>query len=284
MVPVKPTKYDEAVKSVQQWNEALKAPDNGTIRNESRGTSASPIPQAKPEPPLRLQTSNAPLPTPFKNRLNHLSEQTSADVFGSPDDMEDNNWDDDFASSISPSALQLPHLRPVDNFAGLLSSDKLKAYANHQAPIAEESWDIATENSPGEMFDPNQTVRPPSPVKPRANSKQSHRNARVFSRTSSQPRTQIFRAAPSHLAPPPRPPRVKRTSSAFRENGVEDYSDLVVDDDVALDQRLHQVMQVCDQANFVMGKINNKSSVETNGSFLSKICACFRFERYTFIS
>lgn len=242
VVPVKPTKYDEAVKSVQQWNEALKAPDTGTVRNESRGASASPIPQLRPDAPPKLQTSAAPMPTPFRNRLGHLSEPANADVFRSPDSPEDDNWDDDFASSITPSALQLPHLRPIDNFAGMLSSDKLKAYASNRSPIGEENWDTMDEKRIDEMFDGNETVRPPSPIKLKAN--RQNRNARIISRTASQPKTQILRDSQAHLQAPPRPPQMKRTSSAFRENVVEDFSDLVLDDDVALDQRLHQVMQV----------------------------------------
>lgn len=244
VVPVKPTKYDEAVRSVQQWNEALKAPENGTVRVDSRGASASPVPPPRPEP--KLQTSASLLPTPFKKRFSNLSEPSNADVFVTPDILDD-NWDDDFATSISPSALHLPHLRPVDNFAGMLSADKLKAYANGQTDFVDENWDDQLAGKQPDIIDPNETVRPPSPVKNGANRPLQDRNTRMFVRTTSQSKTQYAQAMQTGLALPSRPLQMKRTSSAFKESGVEDYSDLVVEEDVALDQRFHQVMQVCVQ-------------------------------------
>jgi len=163
-------------------------------------------------------------------------------VFATPDILDD-NWDDDFATSISPSALHLPHLRPVDNFAGMLSADKLKAYANGQTEVVEEYWDDQLEGNQSEMFDPNETVRPPSPHKNGVSRPLQGR--RMFTRTTSQPGAQFAQAPQSGLALPSRPLQMKRTSSAFKESGVEDYSDLVVEEDVALDQRFHQVMQAC---------------------------------------
>jgi len=242
VVPIKPTKYDEAVKSVQQWNEALKAPDNGTVRNESRGASASPVPPPRVEPFPKLTTNGQPVPIPYRERPSHLSGVASIDTYGLAND-EPEDYDDDFASSISPSALQLPQLRPKDNFAGMLSSDKLKAYANNQIPNGTATMETFGSGKPDELFDPNETVRPPSPVK----ANRQNRNARIMYRKLSQPNTQILRDAPTHLQAPFRPPQVKRTSSAFRENEniADDYSELVLDDDVALDQRLHQVMHVC---------------------------------------
>lgn len=246
MVPIKPTKYDEAVKSVQQWNEALKAPGDGTVRVDSRGASASPVPPPRPE--VKLQTSASALLTPFKKRFSNLSEPTHTDVFATPDVLDD-NWDDDFATSISPSALHLPHLRPVDNFAGMLSADKLKAYASAQTEVPDENWDDQFAGKQAEVFDPNETVRPPSPIKNGAN-----RPRRMFTRTTSQSKAQFAQAPQSALALPSRPLQMKRTSSAFKESGVEDYSDLVVEEDVALDQRFHQVMQVCNQRYRDFGK------------------------------
>ena len=239
VVPIKPTKYDEAVKSVQQWNEALKAPENGTIRVDSRGASASPVPPTRPEP--KLQTSASALPTPFKKRFSNLSETTNADVFATPDILDD-NWDDDFATSISPSALHLPHLRPVDNFAGMLSADRLKAYANKQPEFVDHNWDDQFAGKQPEIIDPNETVRPPSPIKNGANKPLQGRT--MFVRTVCQPQAYPTETPQSGLALPARPLQMKRTSSAFKESGVEDYSDLVVEEDVALDQRFHQVMQV----------------------------------------
>ncbi|KAI1269137.1 hypothetical protein F5Y18DRAFT_177787 [Xylariaceae sp. FL1019] len=46
-----------------------------------------------------------------------------------PEPADDGNWDDDFATAISPSALQLPHNKPRDNFGGQLSAARPKAFA-----------------------------------------------------------------------------------------------------------------------------------------------------------
>ena len=40
--------------------------------------------------------------------------------------IADDIWDDDFATSIIPSALDLSHLKPHDYFAGKLSYDNMK--------------------------------------------------------------------------------------------------------------------------------------------------------------
>jgi serine/threonine protein kinase len=44
VIPTNPPKYDEAVKSVQQWNAALKSPDSNSLRRQSRQQSSSPTP------------------------------------------------------------------------------------------------------------------------------------------------------------------------------------------------------------------------------------------------
>lgn len=56
-------------------------------------------------------------------------------------DEDDDNWDDDFASIISPSALQLPRTKLVENrLLGVSqSSDRLKTFASNDG--ANESWD-----------------------------------------------------------------------------------------------------------------------------------------------
>lgn len=159
IVPKKPTEYDEAVKSVQQWNEALKSPNAGSLRRTSRPMSSSPIP-GRHEP---LPT----ISTPSKGNSSLVRPRFTTEQFRSPDNVSDDNWDDDFTSAISPSALQLPHLRPHDNFGGLLSSEKLKAYASFETVTEETNWD---DNFEGDLtmtgqsliteYDPLQTIRP----------------------------------------------------------------------------------------------------------------------------
>ncbi|KAL9006425.1 MAG: hypothetical protein Q9188_000830 [Gyalolechia gomerana] len=162
VVPKKPTEYEEAVKSVQQWNEALKSPDAGSLRKATRPASSSPGP-GKREASSAFATLAKGPPNLVKPRL------TTKD-FQSPENQADDNWDDDFASAISPSALQLPHLRPHDNFGGLLSAEKLKAYASFETVTEEANWD---ENFEGDLtvksplqltnLDPLETIRPYQP-------------------------------------------------------------------------------------------------------------------------
>lgn len=158
VVPKKPTEYNEAVKSVQQWNEALKSPNAGSLRRASRLMSSSPIPGRREPPPI--------VTTPARGSLNLAKPRFMTEQFRSPDNTTDDNWDDDFTSAISPSALQLPHLRPHDNFGGMLSSEKLKAYASFETVTEEANWEgnfegDLTMKNPSQLAesDPLQTIR-----------------------------------------------------------------------------------------------------------------------------
>ncbi|KAL9641092.1 MAG: hypothetical protein Q9204_000317 [Flavoplaca sp. TL-2023a] len=169
VVPKKPTEYEEAVKSVQQWNEAIKSPNAGSLRKSTRPNSSSPGPGKR-------EASHI-LATPIRAPLNLVKPRLTTEHFRSPDNQNDDNWDDDFASAISPSALQLPHLRPHDNFGGLLSAEKLKAYASFETVTEEENWDDnfegdLTVRSPLQVThaDPLRTIRPYYPQ--RANTEQ----------------------------------------------------------------------------------------------------------------
>ncbi|KAL8766462.1 MAG: hypothetical protein Q9209_006756 [Squamulea sp. 1 TL-2023] len=174
VIPKKPTEYEEAVKSVQQWNEALKSPNAGSLRKSTRPNSSSPGPGKR-------EASNV-LATPARGPLTLVKPRLTTEHFRSPDNLNDDNWDDDFASAISPSALQLPHLRPHDNFGGLLSAEKLKAYASFETVTEEENWD---ENFEGDLTvksplqvtnaDPLRTIRPYNSQ--RANTEQIKHNA-----------------------------------------------------------------------------------------------------------
>lgn len=162
VVPKKPTEYEEAVKSVQQWNEALKSPNAGSLRKTARPTSSSPGPGKR--------EATRVLATPTKGPLTLPKPRLITEHFRSPDNLADDNWDDDFASAILPSALQLPHLRPHDNFGGLLSAEKLKAYASFETVTEEENWDDnfegdLTVKSPMQLTnaDPLKTIRPHYP-------------------------------------------------------------------------------------------------------------------------
>jgi hypothetical protein len=225
VVSEKPTKYDEAVKSVQQWNEAIKSPDVDSIRR-SRPASVSPL------LPIKNQlTRTQPKP------LNLSTTRPSADAFRSPDMDGNDNWDADFATSISPRALQLPHLKPHDNFGGLLSAENLKAYATFDSVLEEshvgDHFGGGKEASRFLEHDPLETVKPFTPRKPRAEPK-------VFVPNSSSqriPKEKILRDGSGNKALPAsksRNPTKARPSSVFQEDGIEDYSDLLdatTDDD-----------------------------------------------------
>lgn len=247
VIPGKPTKYDEAIKSVKEWNEALQSPKGGSNRTEQRPGAASPLPS-------RSERSKKPLiagPTSIRTDLPPSQIRTNSELYRSPEVTQDDNWDDDFASSISSTALQLPHLRPIDNFGGMLSSDKLKSYATFERPPI-NGWndypdDDTTLKSPlpvMKRLDPLETVRPHSPNKNK-DARTKHETAfKMPHRLTSQPKTQILRAPVKLSQAAGRPHALKRTSSIFREDPVEDYSDLIAKDDVALDQKFHQVLQV----------------------------------------
>ena len=227
VVPKKPTEYNEAVKSVQEWNEALKSPNAGSLRRVSRPMSSSPIPgHHEPIPDLR---------TPSKVPQNLTKPRVNAEVYRSPDNAGDDNWDDDFASAISPTALQLPHLKPHDNFGGLLSSEKLKAFASFETVTEEANWDDEFEGeltvkSPlqAAKADPLQTIRAIHPKK--ADTKQVQHTAPVKSPPSSgrKPKASPISRPRKSSA---KSGRVLPSIMSYGEDPTEDYSDLIVMDD-----------------------------------------------------
>ncbi len=231
VVPKKPTEYDEAVKSVQEWNEALKSPNAGSLRRASRPMSSSPIPGRR-EP-------NNVVATPARGPLNPAKPRVNADQFRSPSNTADDNWDDDFASAISPSALQLPHLRPHDNFGGLLSSEKLKAFASFETVAEEANWDDnfegdLTMKSPLQLTetDPLETIRPFNPK--RGNTGQSQVNA--LTKSSELKKSVVANcravAVPAvHQKQSPTKTKVYLPSTlSYTETLEDDFSDLIVQD------------------------------------------------------
>lgn len=162
----------------------------------------------------------------------------------------DDNWDDDFATSISPSALHLPQFKPHDNFGGMLSSDRLKAFASFDM-TNDENWDknfegdLVTIKAPRKNVEPDshelETIRPyrinpivvtqdtrPGPaLKP---------SSRKTSRSEPpRPKSPIKANAERKFALPENP------AAMYREQSVEDFSDLFVDSDSVFDRRLNFV-------------------------------------------
>lgn len=252
-IVAKPTKYDEAVKSVQEWNEALKSPNN-SFRRTARPVSNSPIPSR------RDQSTNVQTPAATKGPLdiNKIGQRTNTKLYQSPEDHGNDNWDDDFATPITTSALKLPHMRPHDNFAGKLSADRLKAYASNNELAPEgDNWDEnfegdLTVKSPLELApgDTLQTVRPFFPRSAKTTDIKEQITGKILPRKSSdadkrkssresQPRTQILR--PTHKKSTSKaktPPTPARQPGLFRERSVEDYSDLIATDDAVFQRKL----------------------------------------------
>ena len=255
----KVTEYDEAVKSVQEWNEALKAsPPNAHAGNAgSRRSSARP--GSRPGSRSTAKASNGTLPsTATKGHPKLASRRTPTKDYQSPDDEEKrNNWDADFDSlSTSLAGLKLPdHLKPQDNFAGLFSSEKLKQYASFDSmPETDgkvEAWDEEFEGdltvrSPLQLSKGSalETVRPfyppratsseirnnpPPTLGARRRSKDEHQRERKVSKDS-QPRTQILRPAMSKAdssssvkqTPPQQSKRPAQTAASNRDKYKEE--------------------------------------------------------------
>jgi hypothetical protein len=247
-VPTKPTEYQEAVKSVQEWNEALKSPNS--LRRSARlaagGSKNSPTPANGP--------AAAPRKNPVNVNLNIPKQRPTAESFRSPELDHDDNWDDDFAESISPRALQMPHLKPHDNFAGLFSNDRLKAFASFESVTeqAELGDGEATVKSPLNLqhfqkmpqgFAPKASgSAKANDAKARAtilNSRSTSAASEVEERPDVQPKTAFLRGIPKAAQIPKTKVAVlARPSQLFREDSIEDYSDLLPTDEDAFERRL----------------------------------------------
>ncbi|KAM0797486.1 hypothetical protein BDR22DRAFT_445573 [Usnea florida] len=230
VVPKKPTEYDEAVKSVQQWNEALKSPNAGSLRRTSRPMSSSPIPGRR--------ENNHPAVTPVRGPLNLAKPRVNTEQFRSPNNTADDNWDDDFASSISPSALQLPHLRPLDNFGGLLSSEKLKAFASFETVTEEANWDNnfegdLTVKNPLQLAESDSldTIRPYNPRRPNISQpKLTSSNTTPPFKISPITSRRVLAVPAVHQKQSPAKAKAVPPSTAkcYTESSEEDVSDLIV--------------------------------------------------------
>lgn len=229
VVPKKSTEYEEAVKSVQEWNEALRSPEAGTSRKTHKidHHGAAPLPSA------RSTSLIDTLPSP--------PARSATDRFRSPESAEDDNWDDDFATAISPSALQLPHLRPHDNFGGMLSSERLKAFASLDGSIVksddsfEDLDDSSRDLGPQPENDPLQTIRP-YPVKP--STVQPSKAQGPSRRQPSKGSASALHNVPILTQNPGPPMRRARPEALYKENSVEDYTDLIMANEDVLDRKL----------------------------------------------
>lgn len=166
--------------------------------------------------------------------------------------LGDDNWDNDFISSISPSALHLPQFKPHDNFGGMLSSDRLKAFASFDVANDEsDNWDnnfegdLVTIKGPRKIIEPDshelETIRPyrikpivvTQDTKPSAESKPTSRKP---SRSEPpRPKSPVKVQVGQKFVLPERP------AIMYREQSVEDYSDLFMDNESVFDRRLNLI-------------------------------------------
>ncbi|KAH6636802.1 hypothetical protein F5144DRAFT_488395 [Chaetomium tenue] len=228
-----PSNFSQAVEEVKQWNKALKSSESNL--RTSMGSDAS-------GPGHRTNLTRMPLSLATKQR-------PSADAFRSPELADDDNWDNDFATTISPSALHLPQIKGQDNFGGLLSGDRLKAFASIDAQREDsENWDSTFE---GELMtikglghwseiDPQEQTIRPLPKK-----MERTRESRMRVPENPGHRRQRSRGVPNNAQPksPVKPLGTKfelppRPDVIYREQSTEDYSDLFADNDHVFDRRL----------------------------------------------
>ena len=270
VVPKKPTEYDEAVKSVQQWNEALKSPNAGSLRRASRPMSSSPIPGRR-EP-------NHAISAPARASLHVAKPRVSTEQFRSPSNVAEDNWDDDFDSAITPSALQLPHLRPHDNFGGLLSAEKLKSFASIDTVTEEANWDDKFEGdltvkSPSQptKSDPLRTIRPypPKPVSTQPIKTTASTQSPESKQSPVASRRGLATPAVHQKRPPTRLPGALSLSTTYIETAEDDFSDLIVED-AAFDGRFgnHSKVRLMYTSNpFPAEQIHNNRMVPWRQSF-----------------
>jgi serine/threonine protein kinase len=219
VVPKKSTEYEEAVRSVQEWNEALRSPDAGTQRKPLRYDEHSVVALRPDLPPSRNTPTKDTLPSPISKNMA---------------DRGEDNWDDDFATAISPSALHLPQLRPHDNFGGMLSSEKLKSFASLDGTLKSNGFDDSSQGTlqPGEP-DPLQTIRPYPARKTTADPFQDlPRHQPTMDPTATMQNVPILTPNPVPRRRQPHP------ASFYKENSDEDYSDLIIANDDVLDRKI----------------------------------------------
>ncbi|KAF4979000.1 hypothetical protein FZEAL_4731 [Fusarium zealandicum] len=231
-----PANFSDAVEEVKQWNKALKSSESSLRASTGSETG----------PSTRFLGG-----TPAKGSLSLAKLRPGAGAFSKPEQADDDNWDDDFATAISPSALQLPHLKPQDNFGGQLSSDRLKAFASvNDGRNVSGTYDDDFEGelmtikgfSHWEDNDPQeQTIRPfpKKPTKATESSKSHSRNKSSSSKAvgSGRNRSPTKSNLNNKFELPSRPDLV------YREHSVEDFSDLFVNDDSVFTHKVNQAVR-----------------------------------------
>lgn len=249
-----PANFSDAVEEVKQWNKALKS--SGPRLRQSTGSDAGPSSRFLGGTPAKGGLSLAKLRPGAgafsKPELAGALKSRYLSILPNPDRItDDDNWDDDFATAISPSALQLPHLKPQDNFGGLLSSDRLKAFASvNDGRNDSNSYDddfegeLMTIKGPGHWqdIDPQEQTIRPLPKKPTKSSEPAKTHSRNKSSSSKvagagRTRSPTKSNLNTKFELPPRPDII------YREQSMEDFSDLFVDNDNVFTHNANQAVR-----------------------------------------
>lgn len=243
VAPRNATEYDEAVKSVQEWNEALRdspPPNNNSLRKNSRASTSSPIPAARESRASKAQAKSpgsALYQNPGIMKLQSLQD-------------DDDNWDNAFATAILPGALQLPHLRPHDNFGGMLSSERLKAFANPDNALGKENEGMEDKDSTLKGIstinsDNSRTVRLATSKRPEKGHSRHKSEAppKSRSRPAPTPRKVSLPAAgqttnlSKSKASLSKALGEEAPTRLYRESSIEDYSDIINGNELAIDTK-----------------------------------------------
>lgn len=257
-VSKRPADFNQAVEEVKQWNEALKS--SKTSLRASSGSDGSAPPQ-NGQPVSRFgaaaadpQRTSLATPAGKKPSLTFSKPKPNPDQFRSPEIADDDNWDNDFATSISPSALHLPHLKPQDNFGGMLSADRLKQFASIDESSVRDNWDdnfegdLQTVKQSRQIFDQDpqeQTIRPTPrrSSKSAESSKQQHGHKRSRSKQVSNPSVPLLPKSPK----PPLGNKFElplRPEAIYREQSTEDFSDLFPDNENLFGRKMSRARKV----------------------------------------
>ncbi|KAG6033830.1 hypothetical protein E4U41_006797 [Claviceps citrina] len=226
-----PSNFNQAVEEVKQWNKAL--------------NSSEPALRSSTGSDVAAASSRFGGGTPVKGPFGLAKARLGFEAFKTVELPDNDNWDDDFVTAISPSALHLPHLKAQDNFGGLLSSDKLKAFAStNDLSIDTDNYDddfegeLLTIKGPAQQRDETQeqTLRPRPRKVPTSADGKSHRRARSnAANVSTSSAGQSGPQSPSKgrsnkFELPVRPDLV------YQEPNVDDFSDLFVENDNAFNR------------------------------------------------
>ncbi|KAI0389591.1 hypothetical protein F5Y17DRAFT_448376 [Xylariaceae sp. FL0594] len=247
-----PGNFSQAVEEVKQWNKALTSSDSN-LRASTGSDSHGPPQHGQHIQRLSShEHSKSNLPTPAKVPFTLPKSRPSAEDFRSPELADDDNWDNDFATAIPPTALQLPHIKPQDHFGGLLSADRLKAFASmDNSRDLSANWDL---DRGGELV----TMKRINPLQDEDPQEKTIRpNYKLTTRPEKQDESTRPRSSRSSRGSPQKRPgshpykhhaRAKSSTSKFelpsrpdilyREKSVEDYSEGFEDLEGLIDQKL----------------------------------------------